>query len=189
MARRVNKPFLIIFTVAIALALGGLLGLKYMQGRGSSPKHWKKGDEMAALQTADGYRGAMESYKRALHYDMGNVEGWIKYGDVLHELARYDAELAGAAIGPWENALERNPSHVGALERLLNSYVDICEIEPRPENFNRLRDRARTLANVQPDNIKAKAYGHIGVIGAWLASAPTPERDVEVAVASLKELW
>lgn len=189
MARRVNKPFLIIFTVAIALGLGGLLGLNYMQGRGSSPKHWKKADEMAALKTADGYRAAVASYERALKYDMGNVDGWIKYGDALHELARYDTERAGAATGPWEQALERNPRHVGALERLLQAYIDRSEIDMRPEVFNHLRDRARTLAQVQPENVRAQIYQHIAAIGAWQAGAPTPERDVEVAVASLKELW
>ena len=189
MARRVNKPFLIILTVVIGLAFAGLMGAKYMQGRGSSGKHWKKGDELAALNTAEGYRGAVESYKRALQYDLGNVDGWVKFGDVLNELSRYDHEAAMHALKQWDQALERNPRHVGALTRVLDAYIQLTELDSRAENFNWMRDRARTLAQVQPENLRAEAYGHIGVIGAWLNGGAIPERDVESAVASLKELW
>src|SRR6185295_13521714 len=172
MARRVNKKFLTILSLVI---MGGLLAtFAFSKLRKTDTGIlWERADKQLALarqeKSAAQYKIAKEHFVKALRADPNNLEGMIKFGDLLHELARYDLEEVGKDVQFWERTLEINPSYVPALERLVDAYMELCKLQPLPDAFTRLGERAGTLHRVQESNIKAAAYEQIGVVGAWLA--------------------
>src|SRR4051812_45641692 len=191
MARRVNKKFLTILSLVI---MGGLLTAVALPKLRKTDTGilWERADKQLSIardqKSPEQYKLAKELYVKAYRADPNNVEGMIKYGDMLHELARYDLEEVGKDVQAWEHTLEINPAYVPALERLVDAYMELCRLQPLPEGFKRLGDRAATLHRAQENNIKAAAYEQIGIVGAWLSGAPTRESEIEVAVTKLIDL-
>ncbi|HEV8606904.1 MAG TPA: tetratricopeptide repeat protein [Tepidisphaeraceae bacterium] len=192
MARRVNKKFLTILSLVIMGGLLAAVALPKMLRKADTGILWERADKQLALareqKSAEQYKIAKEYYVKAYRADPNNVEGMLKYGDMLHELARYDLEEVGKDVQAWERTLEINPKYVPALERLVDAYMELCRLQPVPEAFKRLSDRAAALHRAQEDNVKAEAYEHIGIVGAWLSGAPTRESEIELSVAKLIDL-
>ena len=192
MARRVNKKFLTILSLVIMGSLLSAVALPKLLHKTDTPVLWERADKQTAIarqeKSAAQYKLAKEFYVKAFRADPNNIEGMLKYGDMLHELARYDLEEVGKDVQAWERTLEINPRFVPALERLVDSYMELCRLQPLPEGFKRLSERAAALHRAQESNVKAEAYEHIGIIGAWLSGSPTRESEIEVSVNKLIEL-
>ena len=166
MARRVNKKFLTILSLIIMGTLLSAVALPKLLHKQDTGILWERADKQLALareqKSPQQYKVAKELYVKAYRADPNNIEGMLKYGDMLHELARYDLEEVGKDVQAWERTLEINPAFVPALERLVDAYMELCRLQPLPEGFKRLGDRAATLHHVQESNIKAAAYEQIG---------------------------
>src|SRR5688572_6773493 len=192
MARRVNKKFLTILSLIIMGSLLALGAIPLMRKKTDAAILWQRVDQQIAIaheqNSADAYKVAKESFGKAFRADPNNIEGMIKYGDLLHRLARFDETEIGNDVRAWEQILQIDPRHPIALERLIDSYMELCRIQPEPEGFRRLRERAATLHRVQPENVRAEAYEQIGIVGSWLSGSPTRESEVELAIAKLVDL-
>src|ERR1043165_2515152 len=112
MARRVNKRFLTILTLVIMGCLIGLWALQRTLASGNMKNKWARGDK---LFQEGSYQEAKLEYGSALRTQPNSVEGWVKYGDTMHELVRYDLEEMGNDVKSWERALEINATYVPAL--------------------------------------------------------------------------
>src|SRR5947207_1089487 len=192
MARRVNKKFLTILSLIIMGSLIAAVAARKFMNRADSGMLWERADKQLAIareqKSLDSYKVAKEAFQKAVRTDPNNADGMVKYGDMLHELARYDLDEVGKDVQAWERTLEINPRHFGALDRLVDAYMELSRLQPVPEAFKRLSDRAAALHRAQEDNIKADAYEQIGIIGSWLGGSPTRESEIEVAVAKLIDL-
>src|SRR5258705_1803924 len=170
MARRVNKKFLTILSLAIMGSLLTAVALPKLLRKTDTGILWERAEKQLAIareqKSAEEYKLAKEYSVKAYRADQNNVEGMLKYGDMLHELARYDLDEVGKDVQAWERTLEINPRYVPALERLVDAYMELCRLQPLPEGFKRLGDRAAALHRVQEDNLKADAYEQIGIIDA-----------------------
>src|ERR1051325_6127785 len=148
MARRVNKKFLTILSLVI---MGGLLAAVAFSKfkKPDAGLLWERAYKQLELARAEkdarAYKLAKEHFAKAFRADPNNIEGMVKYGDLLHELARYDLEEVGKDVQVWERTLELNPAYVPALERLVDSYMEHCKLQPIPDAFTRPGARAETL--------------------------------------------
>src|SRR5258706_11327762 len=191
MARRVNKKFL---TILSLLIMGGLISLVVLPKlrKQDTGVLWQRADKQAAVareqKTPEAYKAAKEYYSKAYRADQANVEGLVKFGDLLHESVRFDLEDMRKDLQMWDQALQVDPRYVPALERIMNAYIDGCRILPSAEGFKILSEKAGALAKVQPNNIRAQAYQQIGIVGGWLSASPIKESDVEDSIKKLIEL-
>ena len=101
MARRVNKKFLTILSLVI---MGGLLAAVALPKlrKPDTAVLWERADKQLAIareqKTREAYVLGKELFVKAYRADPNNVEGMLKYGDMLHELARYDLEEVGKDV-------------------------------------------------------------------------------------------
>ncbi|MCY2953993.1 MAG: tetratricopeptide repeat protein [Planctomycetota bacterium] len=215
MAKRVNKRFLTILTLSVMGLLGAGVVLTRVLGGGNADALIARGDECVKLakqaarpttgpattqeakdtKSPDEYlNDAKTYYAKAAKLKPGNLDLWIKYGDVRHELAKYDWTEVGKDMQAWQQAVEADPQYLPALQRLMNGCVVLTELRPTPESYVLLGQRAAAFANakqlakVNDRDVRPQAYGHIAVIGAWLAKKSMPESVIEKELAALEEL-
>lgn len=188
--------------LVIALVGGSVVGLiafRKWKARNDARTMWAKGDHYVELARAatddktarDNYDLARETYIKALGLKKGDTNGLVKLGDLFHERFRVQAEgerYEWQDIQTWERVLEIDPRHPEALRRLFDAYVELAEIQPSVEFYNRVRDKAQALSAVEPDNARAKAYEPIAVVNTWLLGAPLSDADVRDTVDKLKRL-
>jgi tetratricopeptide (TPR) repeat protein len=185
MARKVNKKFLIVLTTVIMGALVALWVMQKKLSKGNAKDAWATGDKLFAEHN---YKDAKQEYLRALGVEPNNYEGLVKFGDTLHQLVRYDLNELGKDVRAWERALEINPTYVPALNRLLDAYDALTELQRTAEVFNRLRDKAQALLRVDSTNLRARALQHVGILGGWVSGARTSEQDINASIQALIEL-
>lgn len=195
MARKVNKRFLIILTCVV---MGGTLAamVLVLVLRGGSPDQYiAQGDRLVAnarqaepASAAELLRQAKEAYVKALRRDGSRTDIMLKLADALEQRSRYDLEEVNQDIRLWERILELEPKHREALSKLLDAYIDLIEIAPSQDSYSRVREKAIGLVRADPENLRAKAYEHIGLIGAWNEGKAVPEDQIRAAVAALSEL-
>jgi len=215
MAKRVNKRFLTILTLSVMGLLAAGVVLTRVLGGGNANDLIARGDECVKLakqaarpttgpattqeaketKSPDEYlNDAKTYYAKAAKLQPGNLDLWIRYGDVRHELARYDLTEVGKDMQAWQQAVEADPQYLPALQRLMDGCVVLTELRPTPESYVSLGQRAAALANakqlakVNDRDVRPQAYGHIAVIGAWLAGKSMPESVIEKELAALEEL-
>ena len=88
MARRVNKKFLTILSLVI---MGGLLGAvafsKFKKPDAGLlwERAYKQLETARAEKDPQAYKLAKEHFAKAFRADPNNIEGMVKYGDLLHE--------------------------------------------------------------------------------------------------------
>ncbi|MFI5378781.1 MAG: tetratricopeptide repeat protein [Tepidisphaerales bacterium] len=186
MAKRVNKRFLILLTVAVVCGVGVLWGLNWYLRRGNTGKNIAEGDDY--VKKGD-YQKALVSYGRAMPY-VQSKELFLKAGDCINELTRTDRGQLGMDVKMWERALEVDPNYVPALQRLMEALIDVCELEPRNADiWVRLREKAKKLAAADTLNNRAKAYEHVASINQWLmADRAVPQREIEEHLSALGAL-
>src|SRR5258706_10727275 len=191
MARRVNKKFLTILSLVIMGGLIALVALPKLRKQDTKVL-WERADKQAAIardqKTPEAYKAAKELYYKAYRADQANVEGLVKFGDLLHESVRFDLDDMRKDLVMWDQALQVDPRYVPALERIMNAFIEGCRILPSADGFKLLNEKAGALAKLQPNNIRAQSYEQIGIVGGWLSASPIKESDVEDSIKKLIEL-
>src|SRR5262249_464587 len=146
----------------------GLIFFQRVLSKGNAKDSWAQGDKFFA---AGDYKEAEIAYGRALRIEPSNVEGLVKYGDTLHELVRYDLDKLRKDVTAWEKAVEYNPTYGPGLNRLLDAYQSLSEIDPGTEVFTRMRDKAQAILRINADDTRAKMLEQVGIIGSWVRGA------------------
>src|SRR5688572_18504348 len=194
MAKRVNKRFLgVLVLVVVGLGAGAFALSKFVM-RGDPKDHVARAD--AAFERAktandpaqafEELKTARESYGRALKLlNYGNPEIIVKYGDVQHHIARYDTTEIGKDVQTWEQALQIDPSYVPALERLLETMIEVSKLDSSPHVYTSLTQRAQALAAVKESDARARTYEHAGIVGAWLAGKATASGTIDASLSAM----
>ncbi len=203
MARRINKRFLIILTLVVMggtllAAFAALFVQRMFQSRNAS-QAMVLGDAAAAKGD---WAAVREQYKRAVSASPTNVEAMVKLGDVMYELTATEdpSEMMRGAIGMWEAAVNQNPRCLPALQRLFDKAVELVEVinhdmgtssirrNSSPMHWQTVGKRAKALLLADPQNVRAKAYEQIAILGAWLAGEPRMDDLIEPAIQALLDL-
>jgi len=98
------------------------------------------------------WKGAVDSYKRALELDPGNATIYIRYSSTLADIGRFNEALPLA-----EKAAELDPVSISSLHNLGWVYLLACEFKKSYEAFGKALE---LHPNWVWGHIK-KAYGHI----------------------------
>ena len=189
MAKRVNSKFLIILTVVV---LGGgvaaLLASRFIHSKVGDPKRLVA--EAEKLDEQGEYEKSSELYRAASAADPTNTEIMLKLGDALAHLTPVDPDYLRAAHNVWNKAVQQDPRYTPALNRLLDSFWDILEVQPKPDPslFADCRKIAERLLAVEPGNKRAAARKHITVIRQWLTTKSGSVQNVAEAVKGLEDL-
>jgi tetratricopeptide (TPR) repeat protein len=148
------------------------------------------GRAVAMEAQRNSWRDAHDNYQRALARDQRNVQLLLKLANVRNELLRFGFDFNDfrKLLQTWEIALELDPRCVPALNSLLDTYLDLVEMEPAAHYYTQLRLRGAALALADPTDIRARACAQIGVLGAWLHGTAVPAEDVQQALAALEQL-
>lgn len=186
MAKRVNKKFLVILTTAVMGTGIAAIVVSKVATRGDAKAATAAGDHQAA---AGDWEKAQKSYGEALRHRSNDVGLIVKYGDALHELVRSDPNLVNKDVMAWERALQIDPNHVPALQRVMDSSIKAAEFHfLSPVAWDKVRDSAGKLAAADPNDTRAKAWSHIAVIYAWLAAKPTAASEIDQHLTALAAL-
>ncbi len=190
MARKVNKRFLVILTLIVMGGMVGAVGIFWWANRGDVQTHFARAKYYveAAKQDPTKYQDARDAFQRALRIQPNNVEVLVAFGDMLHDMVRYDREQVNKDVQYWEAALVVDPGHAGALRRLMTEHKERAELS-RGVNarqiYQKLGEYAKTLVGLEPDDPFAVACQHGAVIGQWLNGATVAEVDVNKATTAL----
>ncbi len=203
MARRVNTKFLVIFSVIV---LGGVASAFVAKGpignliRGDRSKKWiAEGDKiMAELKTSPNLEplerktrleDAFKLYSQAAGSETRSPELYVKLGDVCSQLATFDIQFVQASFGNWNKALEIDPRNLPALHRIEeNYYKQSASPGAAAAVYSTLQDRASTIYQVDPKDLRAHAIMYIAPIRASLAGIETPVTQLETATNELATL-
>lgn len=192
MAKRVNKKFLIIITVAVCAFAGVALALNLLVFRRDAQSYITAGDRhMESRQ----YVEAVESYRRALSRDQSNVEILTKLGDAYNEMAGEDAENLGRARQAWMGALTLEPRYVPALTRILDSRWDYLQIAPGAvDEYAATRETAGILLDSLPESAKkerltASTRLHLATLLPWVRqNVPMSRQQIEQSIKAISAL-
>ncbi|HZN69393.1 MAG TPA: tetratricopeptide repeat protein [Tepidisphaeraceae bacterium] len=186
MAKRVNTGFLIgLTTVFGILILAAVAVTVWSKSRKDPRAYERRGDELLAEGRT---KEAVDAYKYALHKSPANKELLVKIGDGFNMMVAEDVQNLFAARGAWQQALATDPNFETALRRLVDSHWEQAELAPfDSDNYRRLREFAKRLSDVRPDNLKAKARMYIADVRPWVEGLPGWKPD-ENAVKELLAL-
>lgn len=196
--RRVNVKAVGIILVVIMGLMVSIVAAKVFLFK-KDPKKY------IALAEADLKAGrlieAEANYKIAVANDQKNLEVRVKYGDVLHELAKTDQVFQGQDRAVWDGVLTANPTQRDALERMLRAEIEIVEFSPDPRSFQRLQDISKKIENLKVDGkdqqesdriallkVRARPYDYISTIAGWMAEIVTPPEIIENCTKELSKL-
>ncbi len=196
--RRVNVKAVGVILVVIIGLMGSLVGAKLFLFK-KDPKKY------ISLAEADFKAGrlidAESNYKIAVDADQKNLDVRVKYGDVLHELAKTDETFAGRDRAVWDGVLTANPTQREALERMLRSEIEIVEFYSDPRAFQRLQDIAKKIDALKADGkdpqeadkiallkTRARPYSSIAIIAGWMADIVTPPGLIDKSTEDLTRL-
>ncbi|MDB5293960.1 MAG: hypothetical protein JWL69_5201 [Phycisphaerales bacterium] len=189
MAKRVNTRFLVVLTAAI----GGISALVFIGPMVRNRLH-RNVNVTAQLQMTDDlvakkdYYGAKDAINLAFGYDNTNKEVCVKRGDVYNLLTEQEPDALEVAHKSWQLALQIDPGYRPAMQRLLDSYVELAEAAVRPQTLAGLLDAANRLRKADPNNIRAQSYYHIAVLQQWMAGTPKSAEEVRQSIAALEAI-
>ncbi len=172
MARRVDKRFLVILTIALVAGVGGVILANWWSNRDNPAKALERARE---LEKSGKIVDAASAYVRAADSDPKNVELRIKAGDMMREATRERIEFARDFTTQWDKALEIDPKSRPAAERLYKNYRDLVLVNAVPDAYTKLESAARRLAKLDPANAEAAAFVQIAKVGKWITDRS--ERD------------
>lgn len=188
MAKRVNKKFLIVLTVLVAvLGLGAFTAARVL--RKKNPDRYRQLAEQAERE--GDLKRARDQYRIAYAADPTNKQVLVALGDVYDRLAGEDLENLRQARIAWNAALQIDPKYAPALQRVLDTDWAQTELPGggAPELYQHIREVAGRLAAADPANAaKAQARAHLATVRAWARGYPTQPGEVDKAVAGLAEL-
>lgn len=203
MARRVNTKFLVIFSVIV---LGGVASAFVAKGplgnliRGDRSKKWiaegdktmaelKNTPDLAPLDRKTKLETAYQLYGQATASESKSPELFVKLGDVSSQLATFDVQFVQASFANWSKALEIDPKNLPALHRIVDSYYKQSASPGAAAHvYSTLQDRATTIYQVDPTDLRAHAIMYIAPIRASLAGIETPAFQLEKATDELTKL-
>jgi cellulose synthase operon protein C len=186
MARRVNTKFLIILTLVVG---GGAVAALFAR----EVLFKKDPDALVAQSDAALQQGNLDESIRLLQQAVGAKPSdptlRVRLGDLQVQLAGRDNDAIRRALAAWNSALEVDPAHMPALERLISVYRQIVQVSPQAHNFSELKRLAEKAVAIQPDNHAFRGLIHQAVIEPWAAHGyPTSDQSIDEAVAGLTEL-
>src|SRR6184192_86701 len=149
MARRVNTKFLTIFTILLVGGLMGALLIKKFFIKESPEGYIARGTQLMAEKR---YEEAVKNYQKAALLDPKNPSLWVAFGDALNELSPTDVEYMKRARDAWDKALAVDPTNKPALDRMMQFWSDLANLDPNPTVFERLHDTATKLSAADPKN-------------------------------------
>ena len=218
MARRVNKRFLVVFgaIVVVGLAAAVVLGWQIRGARkrdqaiamaATADRLLVEADQLRA-QAADTDKVTPEERERllterrvkmmdaasnldlAVNADPKNADLCIRLGDVLNRLAVVEFGYLGKARQKWVQALEADPDHpnIRALRRLMESYYQEAQVRPSAAVFGQVMDRAQTIHQIKPDDLRATAQQNIAPLNQSLLNIETPTDRIDTAIRELSAL-
>lgn len=196
--RRVNVKAVGVILVVIIGLMGSLVGAKLFLFKKDPRKYISLAEaDLKAGRLID----AESNYKIAVDADQKNLDVRVKYGDVLHELAKTDETFAGRDRAVWDGVLTANPTQREALERMLRSEIEIVEFYSDPHAFQRLQEISRKIENLKPDGkdpqesekiallkTRARPYSSIATIAGWMAEIVTPPELIDKSTDDLTRL-
>ncbi len=141
------------------------------------------------MMTAGRYDEAARTFAHALNLEPKNASLWVAYGDAMNQLSPDNVEWMTRAQHAWENALVADPTYKPALERMMQFWSDIANMDQsQPRVFTSLRETATKLFEADPQNQAAEVAISTSVVRAWLGGAETDRKTVEVQIARLLDL-
>ncbi len=196
--RRVNVKAVGIILVVIMGLMVSIVAAKVLIFK-KDPKKY------IALAEADLKAGrlieAEANYKIAVDNDQKNLDVRVKYGDVIHELAKTDPVYQDRDRAVWEGVLVANPTHREALERMLRSEIEFVEFRNDPRSFLRLQEISRKIESLKDDakdpqendriallKTRARPYYSISLIAGWMKEIVTPAEVIGRCTESLTKL-
>jgi predicted Zn-dependent protease len=186
MPRRVNTRFLIPLTLGImGLVLAGLL-LQFWLRPGNRQEHLATAERYLA---AGDYRRALEAYGRAQRIRQ-EADVLVKMGDCIAALMRTEPEQYTVKLLPtWERALELDPRHTLALQRIVDARIDLAELQPADlTNWEALGVKAARLAETDSSHVRAAAWAHAAALAPWLRAGRAATSQASVHLAALQTL-
>lgn len=200
MARRVNTKFLIIFSVIVLGSVASAFVLKtpllnVIHGNRSktqianADKLVEEAAKLSSTEKKAKLDEAVKLYAMAASSETKSPELWIKLGDVYSQLAQYDLNNVTQSYSAWNKALEVDPRYLPALRRLQDSYYKQSQtIGAAAAVYSSLQERATTIHQIDPKDLRAHAIMNIAPIRASLAGIETPAFQLEKATEELASL-
>ncbi len=186
MARRVNTKFLIILTLVVGGGgVAALVATKFLLKPNPDALVQQSDEALAAGDLDEGAR----FLQRAIGARPGDPTLRVRLGDVWLQQSRTDSDAPRRAMQAWNSALEVDPTHQPALDRLLTMFRQIVASSPESSNFAELRRLAERAVALQPDNYEIQGVIHQTIIEPAVAHGyPTSRETLEQAVAGMMEL-
>lgn len=187
MARRVNKKFLIIVTVALCCALVGAVGLKYVMGHHGADYY----AQLAVKQEAAGnLEEAAKDYGMAFYASHSqNTDYLLKQADLFYKLTATDSQQLNYAVGTWRKVLEVDPQNVTALTRMVDILSQEVQFGVRAETLSMLTDYATRLHSADPSNAQAAAWMKLAPVEAYIGGVATDPVKLERQLADLQKVY
>jgi tetratricopeptide (TPR) repeat protein len=160
MAQRLNKRFLIILTLSVAVFAALGVAAKLLWHR--DPMNYAAAGDTAARNGK--WDEAIGDYQRALSLGRGDPDLYVRLGNAQEHRVGANVGLLKAAVTSYENALVVDPGNLPASRHLLELYVGLIEVSPGAGNYTKLRDAAARVARLDPSDQRAKAYQKVGAI-------------------------
>ncbi|MGH7215019.1 MAG: hypothetical protein ACREIT_09680, partial [Tepidisphaeraceae bacterium] len=187
--KRVNTKFLIILTAVVVIGgAGAIAAYKLRAGRRMTPAQFVTTGDKAAAEGK--FNEAAANYGAALSLDAQNADLLVKHGDALREATRANPDLAGRERQSWEKALEVDPNHLPALQRLLNDSIETSQIAQmaRADTFSQIRDYASKILQLDPADLVAQNALATSSIEDWLFGVQTDPTRIDQSINRLQEL-
>ncbi len=160
MPQRVNTRFLIILTIVVAAFVALGLAAKFLLHR--NPKNFVAAGDAAAH--SGNWPLAAANYNRAISLGRADPDLYIRDGVALEHCVGADPDCLKQAEAAYQNALVVDPSNASAARDLLEMSIQMTEVEPGAAVFEKLRDNAQKVAQLDPSDQRAVAYQHVAAI-------------------------
>ena len=186
MARRVNTKFLIILTLVVG---GGGVAALFAERVLFKKDAETLIAEAERAEAAKNYLEAAQKMGQAAGVRKNDPSLRVRQGDLTLQLAREDTDAIRRAIGAYRAALQMDPHHLPALERLVRYQRHLAQVSPQPQVFADLKETARRIVNLQPDNYEMQGLIHQATIEPWASNGyPASNSTIDEAVEALTEL-
>src|SRR5665213_1603780 len=188
MAKRVNTRFLLWVTAAVVLVLGVLLFGPRVKARFFA--HAGVAAQEAGIAQGMVKKGLLDEarYHINLAYQIDHTDKQIciQRGDIYASLTEQDGyQSMDTARACRQAALDIDPKFQPALQRLLDSYIDMIDIAPNAQTFARLHDAAAEVVKLDPGNERARAYEQIATIQQWVIGGVKSASEIQKSIDTL----
>lgn len=183
--KKLNRKFLVIAAlVVVGVVIGG--GVLYKLRNRIDP------DELIAtgksLVEQKNYAEAVRYFGGALSMRGGDPALWVMYGDAFSHMASKDVENYLRARSAYQSALERDPRHPEALRRLFAFVKDEVEQAPAPSTLQDIESLGRRLAEVEPNNVEARAYAEYATLLRYQIGTELESEQTDAALQKIDAL-